>query len=348
MSIAAIDKARVVADVLNDSLSAPGYVLNATSTGAAAAIPILGMATGSLGIFSGAHSVGTSLNAANTAWRQKDREGVALNSMGALAGASQMSYGAASLASGIAKLAGNSIAVTGAGVATVPILITMYGLFIAKAALSLKHVHDFKKSLSQNDDELKAFLLAQYEKNPEHLKRMVGNDIALMIEKLANGKSVASIDMVELRAGITKECLKQNIVNIFIIFVSVIGQIATIASLLLAASCPILSPILFAIGSILWIFVDCVPCQEKFSNMLANKMLEPSHKKVLPAEIQATDEITETSDVPAPIVAVTSSPSTCLKPLRSWAPMIYLFILTNVFAMMIKLDEYLAFLNKRS
>jgi hypothetical protein len=260
---------KMAIDVSADCVSAPRNILRAATNGTAAALPALLVAQGALAISAGAYTAVTSIRDGRKAYATNDHQGVARNSLGILIGTSQMTLGSAVATSGVGALTGNAIAI-GAGVAINPALFAVYGFFIARASLAIHHAKQFEKNLATGDLEFKKFLSKKLKENPEHIKRILGESCFATIAKLANGEN---IDLGTLRQMITRECLKQKITNGSVIAISLLGIAATLAGILFASTCPALCSILFAIGAVLWIFVDCVPLHLRLREGLANKIL---------------------------------------------------------------------------
>src|SRR5581483_2793987 len=132
-SIQLAQQAKTGVDVLGDCLSAPRNLLNGVTKGSAAILPVLVTAQGILAFVGGVHTAATSLWALKTARKKNDKPGIALNSLGTLAGLSQMTLGTAATTTGVATLSGHALLAAGAGAAISPALIGVYALFMAKS-----------------------------------------------------------------------------------------------------------------------------------------------------------------------------------------------------------------------
>jgi hypothetical protein len=86
MSVELVQKAKIGVDVAGDLLSAPRNILNGATQGASAALPILLVAQGIMLFLGGVHTTATSFCALKAARKKGDGQGVALNSLGTLAG----------------------------------------------------------------------------------------------------------------------------------------------------------------------------------------------------------------------------------------------------------------------
>jgi len=258
------------ADVLIDCLSAPKNFLNAATKGSAAAIPFLSTFQGFVSFGAGAYTSATSLQDLYTATKTSDRPGIKRGVAGTLVGSSQMTVGSAAATCGIGAITHNAAAM-GAGVVINPALIAMYGFFIARSSLSLHYVRQFEHDLTaaQSKEHGKQFLLREWAHNATHLKKIVGDECFAEIQKLANGQSV---DLDLLAQKITKTLLKQKITNGYVIGMSLLGIIATVLGIVLAMSCPQVSPFLFGVAGILWLFVDCPSLHRKFQEFIIKNL----------------------------------------------------------------------------
>ncbi len=267
MSIVFAEKAKIGVDVFGDIVSAPRNILNAATKGASVALPILLALQGILTFLAGVYTTIASISAIRSARKAEDCAGVTLNAIGAITGLSQTTLGAAATVTGIALSAGKSVLAAKAAVLIPPGLFAVYGLFLTKSAFMLKYVSHYQRALAKEDTELQAFLLKE---NPAQIQRILGEEAAASIHKMRDGEA---INMIYLRSLIQRECLKQRITHILVISICLIGISATLASILLSASCPLAAPILYAIGSTLWIFIDFVPLHLKLRDWIAEKKL---------------------------------------------------------------------------